>query len=276
MMKKIGTFALAMTMAASLSTAALAASSDLLISPNPNGGYATQITINGTKLDTATLPAAEGIPMRLVAESDYGSAGWYEEEGTGSFYMDGCFITVTFSTGAVAVNDKILEGVTAEVKNGVTFLPATLFDGLEGYTLKTEDGKVELTTPNSAPMVKLGYDIVEASQSMGRSKTTGENLTTHGFDAKYFSEAVGFFSLNISPDTVVVGKLAEGAKEDEVKAMLETYRKAQEDTFSWYMSQNLPKVQNAKTVIQDGYMLFLIAEDTDKGIAAFQDWVKAQ
>lgn len=275
-MKKIGTFALAATMAASLSTGALAAGSDLLISPTPAAGYATAITVNGKKLDTAALPAASGIPMRLVAESDYGSASWYEEEGTGSFYMDGCVVTVTFATGAVSVNDKALEGVTAEVKNGVTFLPSTLFDGLEGYTLKQGEGAVELTTPNSDPLVKLGYDIIEASQSMGRNKTVGDGLAGYGIEAKNFSNVIGFFSFNISPDTVIVGKLAEGAKEDEVKAQLETYRKAQEDTFSWYLSQNLPKVQNAKTVVQDGYVLFLIAEDADKGVEAFQSWVAAQ
>lgn len=59
-------------------------------------------------------------------------------------------------------------------------------------------------------------------------------------------EAVAFFPMITSPDTLILGKLAEDADVEAVKAAFETYRQNQEDTFSWYLSQNLPKVQNAR------------------------------
>ena len=84
-----------------------------------------------------------------------------------------------------------------------------------------------------------------------------------------FEQAVGFFPMMVSPDTLVLGKLAEGADTQAVKTALEAYRQSQEDTFSWYLSQNLPKVQDARLLVQDGYVLFLIAENADAGEAAF-------
>ena len=73
-----------------------------------------------------------------------------------------------------------------------------------------------------------------------------------------------------SPDTIIIGKLAEG-KEAQAKADLEAYRQQQEDTFSWYLSHNLPKVQDARTVVKDGYLLFVIAENADEAVAAFEN-----
>lgn len=74
-MKQLGTFALATALTGSLLTPALAA------------GYATSITVNGTTLDTSALPEAQGLPLRLVAEADHGSASWFAEENSSSFYF---------------------------------------------------------------------------------------------------------------------------------------------------------------------------------------------
>ena len=79
-----------------------------------------------------------------------------------------------------------------------------------------------------------------------------------------------------SPDTLVVGKLADGADVDAVKEALETYRQGQEDTFSWYLGQHLPKVQDARLVVEGDYLFFLIAENADAGEAAFTAFVEAQ
>ena len=79
-----------------------------------------------------------------------------------------------------------------------------------------------------------------------------------------------------SPDTVIIGKLADGADEKAVTDALEAYRKSQEDTFSWYLSQHLPKVQDARTVIEDGYVFFFIGENADQAEQMFRDFVAAQ
>ena len=81
------------------------------------------------------------------------------------------------------------------------------------------------------------------------------------------------FAMMVSPDTVVVGKLAQDG-EETARAGLEAYRQQQEDTFSWYLTQNLPKVENAQVVVEGEYILFLIAEDAQAGVEAFQAGVE--
>ena len=57
-MKKLGTAALALTLAGAMTVPAFAAEDlPLLISENPNA-YATTITLNGETLDTTDIPAA--------------------------------------------------------------------------------------------------------------------------------------------------------------------------------------------------------------------------
>ena len=87
---------------------------------------------------------------------------------------------------------------------------------------------------------------------------------------------VAFFPMITSPDTVIVGKLAEGADEKAVTDALEAYRQSQEDTFSWYLSQHLPKVQDARTVVENGYLLFFIGENADQAEELFHTYVEAQ
>ena len=70
-----------------------------------------------------------------------------------------------------------------------------------------------------------------------------------------------------------LGKMAEGSQKD-LEAALESYRKEQADTFSWYLSQNLPKVENAKFVVEGEWFMFLMAENADEGVETFKAAVK--
>ena len=71
------------------------------------------------------------------------------------------------------------------------------------------------------------------------------------------------------PDSILIGKMAECA-EESLKESCEGYRKQQEETFSWYLSQNLPKVENAKFVTEGDWFLFLIAENADEAVETFR------
>ena len=99
----------------------------------------------------------------------------------------------------------------------------------------------------------------------------GETL---GFKAEYMTEGVVFLPMMTTPDTLVLGKMAQNS-EEALKECFETYRKTQEDTFSWYLSQNLPKVENAKFVTEGDWFMFLIAENADEAVEVFQSTVKA-
>ena len=113
---------------------------------------------------------------------------------------------------------------------------------------------------------------------MGFGMQADEQTLTdaYGIPAGSFEQVVAFFPMITSPDTVIIGKLAEGADQAAVEAALETYRQGQEDTFSWYLTQNLPKVQDARLVVENGWLLFLIADNADAGEAAFTAFVEAQ
>lgn len=256
-MKQLGTFALAAALTGSLLTPALAA------------GYATSITVNGTALDTSALPEAQGLPLRLVAEADHGSASWFAEENSSSFYFSKHRVEVSFQDGSITVDDNLVEDAVAQVVDGVTFVPTTVLDGLDGITLEETEAGVSITTPNNSPLVKLAYEVADAGGVGYGMAVDAESLDTYGVHSDSFTEAAGFFPMITSPDTIIIGKLAEG-KEEQAKADLEAYRQQQEDTFSWYLSQNLPKVQDARTVVKDGYFLFVIAENADEAVAAFE------
>ena len=276
MMKRIGAVALTAAVAGTLVLTALAQEPETSVPTAPDGTGAA-ITVNGTALDLTGLPAGwEGLPMRLIAESDHGSASWFPEENLSSFSIAGAYIQVSFADGTVTVDDTLLEGVTAQVVDGVTFLPASVFDGLEGFSVTSEGGSVAITTPNGAPLVQLAYAVADAANVGYGMSVDAEALTAYGIDGSNFEEVAGFFPMITSPDTVIIGKLAEGADEEAIKAALETYRQGQEDTFSWYLSQNLPKVQDARLVVQNGYLLFLIADNADAGVEAFTAFVEAQ
>ena len=283
-MKKLGTAALALTLAGTLAVPALAAEdAPLLISPNPNA-YSAAITLNGEALDTAGIPAASDsmLPLRLVAEADHGSAYWDQENNESWFTFGEDRITVKFADNTVLVNDELVKG-KAEVTAGVTYVSSSVLALLEGYTVEwadpTADGSsaVTITTPNNDPLVKAAYGIMDqAGMAYGMRADETVLTETYQLPAGSFEQVVAFFPMITSPDTLIVGKLAEGADEAALKAALEAYRQQQEDTFSWYLSQNLPKVEDARLVVEDGYLFFLIAEDADAGQAAFQAFLEAQ
>ena len=276
-MKKAAALGLSLALTASMTLPALAAEAMPI---SAKAGYDTAITLNGQVLDTSAIPAVDGenlIPMRLVAENDHGSASWFPEENTGWFYLDGGNITVNFADNSITVGDETVDG-KAQVVNGVTFMSADILELFEGYDVTTaEDGSITITTPNGTPLVQGAYTIRDAAGVYSSMKSGADVLVeNYGVPEGALEEAVAFFPMITSPDTIILGKLAEGADVDAVKAAFEAYRQSQEDTFSWYLSQNLPKVQNARTVVDGDYILFVIAENPDAAEEAFHTFVAAQ
>lgn len=276
-MKKAAVLGLSLALTASMTLPALAVEA---VPISAKVGYDTAITLNGKELDTSAIPAVDGeglIPMRLVAENDYGSASWFPEDNTGWFYLDGGNITVNFADNSITVGDETVDG-KAQVVNGVTFMSADILELFEGYDVTTaEDGSITITTPNGAPLVQGAYTIRDAAGVYSSMKSGADVLVeNYGVPEGALEEAVAFFPMITSPDTIILGKLAEGADVDAVKAAFEAYRQSQEDTFSWYLGQHLPKVQNARTVVDGDYILFVIGENPDAAEEAFHTFVAAQ
>lgn len=308
--KRISALVLAFAMTASAAFAAEGetgpAEGDLplLISANPDAeSYDTVITVNGERVESYTysqsvpgwgsktvtaqladLPrVSEGyVPMRAVAQADYGSAVWYEGDNRSSFAMGGARFEVRFEDLSVEVNGERAEGVSALLIDGVTYLPVSVFEGLEGFSVtdNSEGGteSYEISTPNGAPLMKLAYRIAGDSALLrGGSRTMEEMEEWYGelgFKAEYTTEGVAFLPLRTAPDTLILGRMAEG-QEEALRTFLEAYRAGQEQTFSWYLGQHLPKVQNAQFVTEGDWFLFLIAEDVEAGVETFRAAVRA-
>ena len=279
-MKKIGTLALTLALAGSLTVPALAAE-ETAVPISAGTGYGTALVLNGETLDLTGIPGVEGgtlLPLRLLAEADHGSAYWDEENNESWFYFGDNRITVKFADNSVWVDDEQVKS-QAYVTGGVTFVEAGVLEMLEGYTAEqAEDGSsITITTPNNDPMVKAAYQIMEDSGMAYAMRTEGsEAEQAFQLPEGSFEQVIAFTSMNTTPDTLVLGKLAEGADEEAVKAALDAHRQAQHDTFSWYLSQNLPKVEDARILVENGYAFYLIAEDADAGEAAFHAFVEAQ
>lgn len=279
-MKKIGTLALTLALAGSLTVPALAAE-ETAVPISADTGYGTALVLNGETLDLTGIPGVEGgtlLPLRLVAEADHGSAYWDEENNESWFYFGDNRITVKFADNSVWVDDEQVKS-QAYVTGGVTFVEAGVLEMLEGYTAEqAEDGSsITITTPNNDPMVKAAYQIMEDSGMAYAMRTEGsEAEQAFQLPEGSFEQLIAFTSMNTTPDTLVLGKLAEGADEEAVKAALDAHRQAQHDTFSWYLSQNLPKVEDARILVENGYAFYLIAENADAGEAAFHAYVEAQ
>ncbi len=292
--KRLSAAALALVMAASL-PAAFAAPVDgargpLQIVPISaqlpetvdlplSAAYQSQLFLNGEALDASAIPgvAPNLVPMRLLCEADGGMAEWYEEDNQAFFYLANQRIIISFADNSVELEFEPVEGVKATLVDGVTFLPASFINTLEGVEVnenpELDVDRIDVKTPNGTPLMKLANQLLEtAALGRGMQSSPAELEEVYGeamgFKAEYMTEGVAFLPMMTSPDTLVLGKAAQG-KVDALKEFFDAYRKSQEDTFSWYLSQNLPKVQNAKFVTEGDWFMFLIAENADEAVELF-------
>lgn len=245
--------------------------------------YATQLYLNGEPVEIPTEPVVPGapanmIPMRVLCEADDGYASWFEEDNQGYFYLADRRFIVNFSDMSVELEGELLEGVSAYLSRGVTFLPAEVLNMVEGVSVNTNDeldvDRVDISTPNGTPIVKLAKSLLETADMGMTSKTTLEDMEMIygeqiGFSADMVTEAVFYLPMITSPDTLMIGKIAEG-QEEALAEVLEGYRQNQEATFEWYLSDNLPKVQNAQFVTEGDWFMFLIAENTEDTVEQFK------
>lgn len=274
-MKKMTTLILTAALALSLSLWALASEPEAVRPPAPVS-YTATLVLNGSELDASGLPAAPAggmLPLRLIVESDHGAASWDQEENAGRFYLGGHVIAVDFATGAITVDSQAAEGA-AQVAEGVTFVPAGVIGALEGYSVELhpemDAQQIDITTPNSDPMIQLGYQLLETAGMGANMKATLAEMEEYQIlTPGSLTRAVGFLPMMISPDTLILGKVAPD-KLEQVKTDLENYRKNQEDTFTWYLADNLPKVQNAQVAFSGEWVLFVIGEHAVEAVEQFQ------
>lgn len=277
-MKKFACLTLSLALAASLAAPAFAADANegiMLISAPLTYGY--EITVNGVKLDTSKLPIADEnyIPMRAVAEGDHGNAYWSEDENSGSFNMGSLRVSVSFADNTITVGEDKLDAA-AIVKNGVTFVPVSVFEGEEGYTATNKDGKIDIVTPNNAPLAKLGYNISDAVELYAPRNPEDQLESFFGLKAENYSEFASFLPMmNVKSTSLFIAKVADG-KLEAAKTELQTYHDSLLRNFEHYLVDQYELAQKGKIVTEGKYIMFVVSEDNDKAIEMFKAFVAEQ
>lgn len=300
--KRLSAAALALVMAASL-PAAFAAPADgargplqvVPISaqlPEPvdlplPASYQSQLFLNGEALDASAIPgvAPNLVPMRLLCEADGGMAQWYEEDNQAFFYLANQRIIISFADNSVELEFEPVEGVKATLVDGVTFLPASFINTLEGVEVnenpELDVDRIDVKTPNGTPLMKLAYQVMEsANMGMGMKQSVeqmvefyGENF---GFNEEMMTEGVGFFPMLINADALILFRMADESKEEEIRAAFEAYQANELERCNWgYLVNNLPVIENAQIVFEGDWALFLIAENAEAGAETFRAAVQA-
>lgn len=267
-MKKLASLLLAVVLAAGLALPAFAAEGGA----ETLGTYGYTLVVNNETVDTSAYPQAEGIPMAALAQADYTNTYYDEESEVDTGYFDGSNVAVNAATGEVTVSgaDDTTAQFTGAYVGGYSFLPLEAVNAMAGYTATLNGATIEVTTPNGAELIKLAHTIIDAA-GISFSGKLELDLMLENFDVDMSNIEEGYFfgGIMTTPDCLILAKLAEGADTENVRAGLEAYRQSQYDTFSWYLSYNLPKVEDAKLVIKNGYAMLLIAEDSDAGLELF-------
>lgn len=274
MKKQLTAACAALTLTVSLGASAFAA--PVLISANPN--YSGTITVNGEDLDVSGLPAAPAgavsVPLRAVAEADYGFADWYPEEAKSYFALDTNRVYIGTADGSIEVNGETVTGMTATFVEGVTYVPVALLDHLDGYTAEVKDSAIAIATPNGQGLVKLARDIIGKLELGASMKPTAEELKEYyGLDPADFESMAAFFPMMISADTVVIGQVKDG-RMDAVKDALEAVRAKTQQNFEQYLPEPLERAKNGQVVTKGNYVMLIISGDNDTAVQMFKDGVK--
>lgn len=264
--------------------------------------YATTITVNGNALeeysfekpipgsweyktvttrlaDLPTVPAGY-VPVRAIASADPDCyVDWFEESNKGRIVLMPHTIMVSFDDMSVTVDGELLEGVEAQLLNGTTFLPISVIDDLDGYSVvDTSEGGVEsyaITTPNGAPIRLMAEEIREAANmGMGMKMSMAELFDfygeSYGFSAEMISECIAYFPVTLNANTLILAKLTDESQKDAFQAACEAYQEysLSQATFG-YMLDARPAIENAQIVFEGDWALFLICNGAEEGVTQF-------
>ena len=143
--------------------------------------------------------------------------------------------TDKIATGAIEVNGETLSNMKATFVQGTTYVPASLLSKLDGYSAQVKGSDVTITTPNGDELVSLARSIIDKVEMGASIKLDAAGMEeSYNIPADCFTEAIGFFPMIVSADTIVIGKVADG-KMDDAKAALEAQRALTQQNFEQYL-----------------------------------------
>ena len=193
---------------------------------------------------------------------------------SGTITLNGTKLDTAKLPDAPAGSVMTLSNMKAAFVQGTTFVPASLLSKLEGYTAQVKGGDVTITTPNADELVRLARSIIDKVEMGATMKLDAAGMAEmYNIPSDCFTEAVGFFPMMISADTIVIGKVADG-KLDAAKEALEAQRALTQQNFEQYLPEPLERAKNGQIVTSGDYIMLIISGDNDTAIRMFQDGVK--
>jgi len=298
-LKRLSAAALSLSLAATLP--AFAAQPEEVEVPIP-ARYAAQVAVNGKPLEPVTfenmdpetfettqltmgmedIPGAPAgyVPMRILCAADpKGFADWIPSEDSAVFSFRGSSFAVYFNNMRVEMGGETVEGVTAYLSQGVTFLPVSFLATLEGVTV---DDHPEMDSERYDisfyvdPVLALCDAVAEGADMAAGMELTDDIFEMYGIDLANFEKVSGYMPMmNTQADTVVIGKYADKADKAAAKADLEKLKAAQMQAFEHYLP-GVYEVAKAGQIVEseDGkWVMLIISEDNDKAIELFQKGV---
>ena len=122
--------------------------------------------------------------------------------------------------------------------------------------------------------MRLARSIIDKVEMGATMKLDAAGMAEmYNIPSDCFTEAVGFFPMMISADTIVIGKVADG-KLDAAKEALEAQRALTQQNFEQYLPEPLERAKNGQIVTSGDYIMLIISGDNDTAIRMFKDGVK--
>lgn len=201
-MKKLIAFSLCALMALSLSVAAVAVESPMLVSPGPvdepRPGYTLQIDGKDTGVQACIM-----VPLRAVAEKLGFEVVW---NGDGTIFLDDgkmhstitigedLYQVTTSVEGMVGMSAPFSLGMAPHIVNSTTYVPLGLFDALLGSrqgAVTMQEGTICLDTdPLSKGSVQIPNPLAEYETLADAAQAAGFELTVpeavNGSDHRVF------------------------------------------------------------------------------------------
>lgn len=264
--------------------------------------YVARVAVNGTQLESVTfentdpetyegievtlnmadLPAAPAgyVPARMVCAADTanGYTYWSTEDNAAVFSLHKSTFTVYFDDLRIELEGETVEGESAYLSEGVTFLPLSFLATLPNVEVddhpEMDSWYYDITlvvTPLEALANTIREEAGAAAHFEYDLEMLGQSLEIPTGDIEAL---VAYGPMMTNPDTVFIVK-APADKHEPIIEGFKAYRQRQIDTFSWYLTGQLPKAQNGQVVTEGDYVMLFIGEDSEKAVELFRTGVKA-
>ncbi len=97
-----------------------------------------------------------------------------------------------------------------------------------------------------------------------------------GLKASYFSEVAAYMPSRVGSDTLIIGKLADDARMEDVETALKAHLDNLIKTFETYLPEAYEMAKKGQIVQRGDYVMLVVSPDNDKAIELFEAAIQPQ